>query len=175
MGPERSITGYPGLPPPPGMPTGSYGDLSQGAKDAYSGYVTKQLANYNTMSEFAPWAMGIDMAANTILGGVQAYYQGKMVDAQLSYMNHVKTLQTTGLNAEISHRSELLNAQKELTVLGYGTAERLAQIQSKKEVKLAEIASDTKKSLYNSQARQQLFLRTRFYGKPVATSGTALV
>ncbi len=116
----------------------------------------------------APIGMAVESLTGLGLGIAQAVYQGKLVDAQLGYMEHVKSIQTQSLNAEIGFRGDMLKAQKDIAVLTAGTTERLAQIEAKKEVALADIASDTKKALYNSQARQQLFLSTRFNGRPAA-------
>lgn len=152
------------------QPTVKINNLNQlgSYKDEYLKNVMAQGKWGAQMAEFAPYGMAIDATVGLGMGIWQAVLQTSLVDAQTKYMGHVQTLQTTALNAEISHRTSLLKAQKETSVAGMATAERLAKIQSTKEIKLAEIASDTKKALYTSQARQQLFLRTRFYGQPSA-------
>ncbi len=143
-------------------------DLNQlgGRKEAYLDNVMAVSNMGAGMAKFAPWGMAIESITNLGMGIWNAINQSDIIGAQIDYMEHMKELQTQSLTAEITHRSELLKAQKEIAGLTATTTERLAQIQSKKEIKLAEIASDTKKALYNTQARQQLFLRTRFYGNP---------
>ncbi|MBI2343671.1 MAG: hypothetical protein HYV02_05005 [Deltaproteobacteria bacterium] len=67
--------------------------------------------------------------------------------------------------------NEKLIAFKEKAVeVAASFQEKALKIMAKKDVALAEIASDTKKALYNAQARKQLFLASRFYGNPAKTA-----